>query len=321
MITCPPPFPLEQGAQGGLFTFIAMSKLAYTKPALSYLEQLNQLKDRGLLITDEAKTLHLLENISYYRLSGYWYPLLIDKNNHLFKPGSNFETAFLLYCFDRELRALIISELEKIEVSIRAKMIHILSDAHGPFWFNDITLFKDSNKFQKTLSKIHEEYQRSDEEFIKAFKRKYSDPFPPAWMALEITSLGSLSKLFSNLNTPIQKRAIAKFYGLADGVFEKWLHSIVYLRNVCAHHTRLWNRNMSISPQAPKTTTNTWITDKNVRTNKTYFMLCMIRYLLQTVNPNTTFSDRLKQLFAKYPNVDAKAMDFPINWEREPLWL
>ena len=99
------------------------------------------------------------------------------------------------------------------------------------------------------------------------------------------------------------------------------VHSIVYLRNVCAHHTRLWNRNMSISPQAPKTTTNTWITDKNVRTNKTYFMLCMIRYLLQTVNPNTTFSDRLKQLFAKYPNVDAKAMDFPINWEREPLWL
>lgn len=297
-----------------------MSKIAYTKPSLSYLDQIAQLKSRGLGFADEAKALHLLENISYYRLSGYWYPLLINKNNHLFKPGSTFETAFHLYCFDRELRILILSELEKIEVSIRAKMIHILSNTYGPFWFQDINLFKNSNQFQKTLSKIQEEYQRSDEEFIKAFRSKYSDPLPPAWMALEITSLGSLSKLFGNLDTPLEKRMIAKYYGLADSVFEKWLHSIVYLRNVCAHHTRLWNRDMSISAPMPKKPTNPWIQNTNVRTNKTYFMLCMIRYLLQTVNPGTTFNERLRSLLNKYPNVDVRAMNFPIDWEKEALW-
>ena len=76
---------------------------------------------------DEDKALHLLENISYYRFSGYWYPLLTDKENHVFKPNVDFETAFSLYKFDRELRKLIISELEKIEVAVRSKMAYIMS--------------------------------------------------------------------------------------------------------------------------------------------------------------------------------------------------
>ena len=297
-----------------------MSKPSYNKPSLSYANQLEQLKNRGLIVSDEPKALHLLENISYFRLSGYWYPLLSDKKSHSFKPNASFETAFQLYCFDRELRLLIISELEKIEISIRAKMTHVLSDAYGCFWFQNIDLFKDANKYQKTLSKIHEEHQRSDEDFIKAFKNNYSDQFSPAWMALEITSFGSLSKLYSNLSTPLQKRSIAKFYGLADSVFEKWIHSIVYLRNICAHHTRLWNRNMSIQPQIPRSPSKTWINNANVRTNRTYFMLCMIRYLLQTVNPNSSFNNRLKALLKKYPNVDVRAMDFPVEWDKEPLW-
>lgn len=297
-----------------------MGKVPYAKPSLSYIDQINQLKVRGLQFQDEPKALHLLENISYFRLSGYWYPLLADKQNHIFKQDATFESAFRLYCFDRELRIMITSELEKIEVSVRAKMIHVLSDAYGPFWFQEIRLFKNGNTFQKTLSKMQEEFDRSDEEFIQAFKKKYTDPFPPAWMIMEITSLGTLSKLFSNLNTPLERRTISKFYGLADSVFERWLHSIVYLRNICAHHTRLWNRDLRIGTQLPKTPGKLWIKNTNVSTNRTYFALCMIRYLLQTVNPNTTFNDRLKALFAKYPSVDNRAMNFPNGWNQEPLW-
>ena len=81
-----------------------MSKAPYSKVALTYSDQLQQLKKRGLTFENEAKALHLLENVSYYRLSGYWYPILADKKNHAFKQGATFNTAFKLYCFDRELR-------------------------------------------------------------------------------------------------------------------------------------------------------------------------------------------------------------------------
>ncbi|MHA3046253.1 Abi family protein [Riemerella anatipestifer] len=297
-----------------------MSKVPFNKPPLTYVHQLQQLKDRGLTIINEQKALHLLESVSYYRLSGYWYPLLQDKQNHIFKQGATFETVFKLYCFDRELRKLVLAELEKVEVAIRAKMIYVLSHKYGAFWFSNPTIFRNPVKHADSITKIGQEYARSDEEFIKAFAEKYSDPLPPSWISIEITSFGTLSMLYSNLLPGMEKRAIAHHFGVADSVFQTWLHSIVYLRNICAHHSRLWNRSMSIRPQFPRKTTKQWIDMSNVQNNKSYFMLSMILYLLQTVNPKTTFSSRLKALLSKYNNVDTSAMNFPVDWENEPLW-
>jgi abortive infection bacteriophage resistance protein len=297
-----------------------MSKINYNKPPLSYAEQLIQLKQRGLIIANEPKALHLLENISYYRLSGYWFPLLANKETHLFKPHSTLEAAFNLYCFDRELRQLVLAETEKIEVAIRAKMSYVYSHKNGTFWFQDATNFSNPVKHATSFSKIGEEFKRSDEEFINAFKNKYTNPIPPSWMTLEITSFGTLSLLYKNLKPSRQKREIANYFGLPDSVFETWIHSIVYLRNVCAHHTRLWNRAMSIQPQIPRAPRKQWLNNTNVTNNRTYFILSMVAYLLQTINPNNRFTIKFKALLAKYPNVDPKALGFPTNWENEPLW-
>ena len=297
-----------------------MAKIPYVKPALSYQDQLQQLKNRGLQIDNEAKALHLLEHVSYYRLSGYWYPLLADKTNHIFKPRSTFETAFSLYCFDRELRRIVLAEIEKIEVAVRSKMIYILSHTHGPFWFQDITLFSDPVRHADTVSKIGAEFARSDEEFIKAFKNKYSNPLPPSWITLEITSFGALSQLYKNLKPGREKRDISNHFGLADSVFETWLHSLVYLRNVCAHHTRLWNRAMRITPQLPRNPRKQWLSQSPPQNNRTYFILSMLVYLLQTVNPTNTFALRFRQLLNQYPVVDSRALGFPANWQTEPLW-
>jgi len=117
-----------------------MNKVTYSKPFLSYQDQILLLKSRGMLFGNEDKALHLLERIGYYRLSGYWYPLLADKHNHIFKAGANFETAFNLYKFDRELRKLISAEVEKIEVAVRSKMAYELSIVNNPFWIEDINL-------------------------------------------------------------------------------------------------------------------------------------------------------------------------------------
>jgi len=181
-----------------------MAKTHYHKIPLSYESQLLQLENRGLKISDRDKTLHLLENISYYRLSGYWYPLLADKQNHIFKQTAEFDTAFRLYCFDRKLRQLVLGELEKIEVAVRAKMTYILSHKHGAFWFQNQNLFKSSVTHANSLTKINEEFSRSDEDFIASFKQKYTDPLPPSWIILEITSFGALSKLYKMLKRELR---------------------------------------------------------------------------------------------------------------------
>lgn len=101
-----------------------MSKNLYPKQLISFADQIALLKDRGMVVEDENKALHILQNVGYYRLCGYWYPLLKDKENHVFKPGATFDTAFAIYKFDSKL---IITELEKIEVAVKTKIVSILS--------------------------------------------------------------------------------------------------------------------------------------------------------------------------------------------------
>ncbi|MDD2963136.1 MAG: Abi family protein [Bacteroidales bacterium] len=307
-----------------------MSKVPYSKTALTYEDQLRQLKLRGLIVEDQQKALHLLEVISYYRLSGYWYPLLSDKLNHRFKQNATFEAAFSIYKFDRELRLLVLRELEKIEVAIRAKMIYILSHRLTPFWYLDSSNFLSQHKHSSALEKMKAEYHRSDEEFVQSFRNKYSDPMPPSWMMFEVSSFGTLSTLYSNLKVFREKREIAKYFGLSDVVFSSWLHSIVYLRNICAHHTRLWNREMQIQPAIPRNSSRPFIKYLNeiptetghsmLLNNKVYFFLSMIIYLMESINLNHAIPGKFKALLAKYPNIDTQAMGFPVAWQKENLW-
>ena len=295
-------------------------KISYSKQLISFTDQITLLKQRGMVLGNETKALHLLQNISYYRLSGYWYPLLADKQRHIFKPGSTFEAAYNIYKFDSELRKLIIAELEKIEVAVRTQTAYILSTQYHAHWFEDSSLFSNPVRHTKVLAKIEEEYNRSDEEFITAFKAKYSDHFPPSWLTMEIASFGTLSILYGNLQPGRAKRSIAAYFGLPDTVFASWLHCIVYVRNICAHHSRLWNRILSIRPLMPRSPRNTFIALPASGTQQMYFVLSMIIYLLNTVNPNHSFISRFKELLNRYPSIDVRAMGFPINWENEKLW-
>lgn len=249
-----------------------MHKTHYTKSLISFAEQIALLKKRGLSFSDEAKALHLLQNISYYRLSGYWHPLLADKQKHVFKTGSTFDAAYGIYKFDSELRKLVIAELEKIEVAVRTQVTYVLSSRHDVFWFADASLFSNPARHAKALAKIDEEYRRSDEEFVTSFRAKYSDPLPPSWMTMEITSFGTLSILYSNLRPGRAKRDIAAYFGLADTVFASWLHCIVYIRNVCAHHSRLWNRTLSVRPLMPRSPRKPFVPLPANGTGQVYFV-------------------------------------------------
>src|SRR5690606_34463139 len=153
-----------------------MPRVTYTKTAKTYEEQLQILKDRGLKIKSEKKMLYLLHKLSYYRLSGYWYPLLEEpKSAHKFKENADFQTAFRLYRFDRDLRIFILKELEKIEVAVRAQMIYTMSHYKGAFWFTDSNLFKKAGFHAYSLGILKKEFDKSDEEYILAYKKKYLD--------------------------------------------------------------------------------------------------------------------------------------------------
>lgn len=299
----------------------------FSKKALTLQEQIAQLQERGLLIKNTVLAEKYLSNISYYRLGEYWYVMQENKENHTFKPNSKFVDVIALYNFDAELRLLLFDVIEKIEISLRTKLIYHLSHEIDPWWFQNFELFSDSMALVKTLSNLQGELERSKDITIKSHFKNHKDDkrFPPAWKALEQTSFGALSKLYGNLKYSVKsKDTIAKEFGAVNHTYlPSWLQSIAQIRNFCAHHSRLWNRNLPSTVKLLPKPPNPWIIEKeNIpkQSNKLYMHLCLMKYVLNTIQPNNDFTSRLDVLFIKYSNVDPKALDMKPNWQQEPLW-
>lgn len=299
----------------------------YHKRAYTIVEQLALLRERGLAIDNEEEATHFLKNISYYRLAGYWWPMQSDKVRHIFKEGSRFSDVILLYNFDRELRLLVFNAIERIEIGLRTRLIYHLSHEYDPWWFQKNELFESPIALVKTLASLGAEYDRSNETFIKEHRRKYNSDlrFPPAWKILELTSFGGLSKLYGNLKNSIEsKDLIAQELGAVNHTYlPSWLQSIAQIRNICAHHGRLWNRHLPGKPKLLKSPPFEWIVDvpKPNEFQHLYIHLCLMAYLLDRISPGHHFKSRLKELLDDYPSVDEKALGLKTHWRTEELWL
>lgn len=298
--------------------------MQFNKRPLTIPEQIQLLKNRGMVFEDEGSAERYLAGISYYRLSAYWYTFLTNpKQNHVFQPGTRFQQAIETYVFDRKLRLLIFAEIERIEIALRTQIISCFCHEFGNNWYEDKKLFRNPNYYHKFQTLILDEMNRTSEVFISHYRAKYTDPpNPPAWMILELASFGQMSLLYKNLKNTSARKLVAKHFGVHENVLESWLECLSYVRNTCAHHMRLWNRKLPKPPIWPHHTQDTWVKQKPDAQyqNRLYSALCIIRYLLARIIPNTSFSARLQDLLNEYPRIPRHYMGFTGNWEDEPLW-
>ena len=295
--------------------------IPFTKRFESSENLVDLLESRGLQICDRNKAIQYLDNIGYYRLSAYMYPLLkMPKTAHLYKEGSTFKKVMMLYRFDKKLRLLMFNEIEKIEIAIRRAVMQITADMTGnPFWLTDSSYFLDSSKFNETMRAISKEYSKSKEEFILHFKRTYSEPYPPTWILGELLTIGNINAIYRNIKQNRIRKRIAKRFGLPINVFESWLTVIAVTRNACGHHSRVWNKQNAIQPAIPNNPEGEWIT-LPTDSMRAYFDLCIIKYFLNVISPNNDMQSKLTWLFIRFPEIDLKALGFPQGWETEPLW-
>ena len=300
-------------------------KIEYNKQPLSINQQIQRLKERGLLFNDENEAKAYLFNISYYRLRAYTYPFQDNSENssHFFLQHNLFFKDFIdLYCLDRRLRSLIFNAIEKIEVSVRTKIVQVYAEStHNSHWYEDESLYR--YPINDLLEHIESDVNRSNEDFIKHYKAKYkTPPMPPSWMALEVVSFATLSRLFQALKSDDRKQHITSMFGLKKvEILENWLHAISNLRNCCAHHSRVWNRRFMVSIKLPYNTTYPFIDRATIRTNKLFALLSCINYILSIISPDSDFKRHLKELLKSDCRLlDHKDMGFPNNWQTLPLW-
>jgi len=296
-----------------------------TKPARTIAEQIAILKSRGMLFRDETKAVHYLKNISYYRLKGYWWDAQTDRVNHILIPDTYFEDIVDRYNFDRHFRIILFDAIERIEIALRTQMIYHVSLNHGPLWYQDASLFSNPVYHANNLSSLMREFGYSQEIFIKDHRRRHPTSNPESWKILEIASLGTLSKYYKLLkhNLPA-KSAIANGMGLnLHTELSSWLESITYVRNIVAHHSRLYERTMVKRPTLNITNPQLdWLNNSvsEEQQKKVFLIVSCMLYICNKVTPGHSIKQKIKELIQENHPFPIHKFGFSDDWELQNLW-
>lgn len=290
------------------------------KPWRSLEQQLDQLTANGLEVSEREKALDYLARLGYYRLSGYWYGLRkLDREKTAqlgaphrasqFMQGSSFENVVKLYIFDKKLRLLAMDALERIEMALRVDIAYLLGRydplAHKKATFLNGHFAKQVKKqgpaqgrtehslwLEKYYSLLH---RARREPFIAHHQKKYGEP--PVWVAIEVWDFGLMSKLYAGMRRSDQDQIAVK-YGASDGrELAGWLRSLNFIRNVSAHHGRLWNINVLERSPVPEHEAS-WQGLGNARP---FLYLCLLQKMLRIICPNSSWGSRFLSLLGEFP--------------------
>ena len=320
----------------------------YNKPHFSLADQLALLKSRGLEVADDKAAIECLHRNGYYRLSAYWYPFrtlitALDANGNpsqtrsdQFLPGSTFEAARELYLFDKRLKLILLDALETAEIAVRADIALKLGAADA-FAHLDPNYFRPSfttnlsargnTRYDEWLDKFNGAVGRSKDEFVRHHQSKYgAQASLPIWIAIELWDFGQLSTFYSGLDTK-HCVAVATRFGIPNWrVLESWLQSLNYVRNIIAHHGRLWNSALVIRPSPPKRGTipsfDVLLSDSTLNT-RIYFICCILAHMSHAVNAQTPWPQQLKAVMNSFPSIPYASksdMGFPTDWQTHAFW-
>ena len=317
--------PLVRSAPLGGFSLCGAQKLPkkpFAKPAISLDAQVQRLVDRGMLVSDRDSTRDYIQRIGYYRFSGYTLPFQNGgggEDHHSFKEPTEFQTILDRYIFDRKLRLILLDAIERIEVSIRASLSNHIAERNSPHWYLErklfVSKFDHTSYIQEIKRQIKHEYPDNRSVYINHYYTTYSaPPTPPSWMVFEDVSFGVVSRTVKNIIKPECKEICQQFETTQD-ILSSWLHAISYIRNLCAHHSRVWNRILTIKPVYPRKSKHLFPTN-----DKIYAVLVITQILLRKIAPDNHWVSRLADLLESYPEVPLLEMGIPEDWREINIW-
>lgn len=292
------------------------------KPSKTFQQQLEILKSRNLIIDDEKKALGYLQTIGYYRLSGYFYPFRVLFNHRrldVFLPNSHFQDVKDLYMFDKKLRQLALDALERIEVAMRIQIVYQLSkrsttahmDASNFDPSFDYTTWRDN--YDKVVQR-----ESTKNEFVKHNLQAYG--VLPIWVACEVWDFGAMSKMYQGMISH-DKEKIAHYFNFAGAKqLESMLRAFNFIRNISAHYSRLWNREMvsKVSLKGKEFDAD-W---KRFSNERTFLYFCLMKRMLDIICPNSQWGERFLAVLDEFPqcgNNAVKLSDFGLTVSVEKL--
>ncbi|UZX16382.1 Abi family protein [Thermus sp. PS18] len=297
----------------------------YAKRPLSLEEQLSLLEERGLIIGDRKKALDFVSKVQYTRLRAYWHVLEENIVTHKFRSGANFDEVLLIYMRDRRLRLLVFEAIEHIEVVLRSQWAYHLAHAKGPHAYLDGTIVQDKSTHLQVIGQSLKEWGRhwKHDPQLSHFQAKYTDAFPPIWLLCETISFGTLARFLDNIRDAELGKKVASAVGLPFSYLKKAVRHLVVVRNIVAHHGRLWDRKITAftlgSPEKHPITLRVAL-QQATDPQRVYRTLALLVYIGGVVGYHREWYPRLRELLEEYGDYLYSRMGFPEGWETLEVW-
>lgn len=325
----------------------------YTKPWLSLEQQVERLSSHGVAAGDRDHAVAVLKAVGYYRLTGYLYPFreseqYVDDDGRVrtrvldgYTAGTKLDHVEAIIDFDRQLRMLVMDGVERVEIAVRMQLGYVLGRtsafAHeDPSCFTEAFAASGTNpesgetvpsSHARWLERTAERRAKSDEQFVAHFRQKYDDRMP-VWALTELLELGQVSVLYRGLRQQDAEEIALAFGAPTKRTMVSWLASLNYVRNVAAHHARLFNRKLQHAPARPKVGQVPLLDHlRDEQTAKgvfgTYNALAVTAYLLPSIDSGTDWHRRLVALLHAFPVSHALSLasiGVPQGWESLDIW-
>jgi abortive infection bacteriophage resistance protein len=286
------------------------------KNPMTYEKQISILKAHGCAVHDDSAAIEMLKRVGYYRLSGYL--IAYKKNDGMYKDGVSFERVAAIYAFDQDLRGIISKAVSEIEITAKSVISYHHGHRYGSLGYLDASNFNERHDHQKFAEQFEAAVRNNKNAlFVRHHIKTYNGKFP-IWVAAELFTMGMISLFFADLKTD-DKKVVAKDFCTDYAHLESWLHSASVLRNICAHHGRLYNILFHQNPKLPRE----YKKYANMGVCSLFKQLYMLKLLYSNRRSywNSSFVALMSALVEKYGHrLDMNAMGFPVNWEQALTW-
>jgi abortive infection bacteriophage resistance protein len=279
-----------------------MTLSPFIKPHASATDRVLHLKAKGLSIPRPKVAARKIEMIGYERLRIYF----LSRRDHTilgkpFLPGTSYNHILKIYECDAKLRAVCFSVVGQFEVLLRNRISEELSARFGSHPYFDPKAFKTKELHLEALQKLSSVYNSSKDKRAKHYKDNYSNPpLPAIWTLKEFLTFGATSRLLKALDGPLVKAVAADFGVPTDQLMENWVEALVDLRNVCAHHDRLFNRTFQKQPQRHQ---NAGVPAQGVPNNKLRALILCLDHMMTARGTPVQLDAAVKKILIKYPEV------------------
>lgn len=203
-------------------------------------EQIEILKNRGLVINDIDGTKRLLLRENYFFINGYRHIFLKNRNGNEFIKGTTFEELYAVFQFDRNFRNILFKNLLIVENNLKSILSYCLSKKYGIKEKDYLKLSNFSQDIKKirqvndVLSKIKRQIKLNGRQHSATLHYLSNYGYVPLWILVKLLSFGMINELYSILK-PEDKLLIAEYYNLDVETLGIYIGLLSNYRNLCAH--------------------------------------------------------------------------------------